>query len=385
MTNAIGPLIPADERLCHQITDTFAVVASTDFAWTEKVCAMAAARDGSLQLAFGLGKYTNRNVMDAYAGVSRGVEQIDRARQPAAITRSGQRPPSGRSATRSSSLLQQIRFVLEPNDVQPIAFDWLFEARPSAAVRGSDAPPRRLIVCRPSWFAITRSALLRLARGRRRTHRHHARQWVSTRDHSWGVRYGVGTEPNDLEPPGDDPHSAYHFFWTPSLLERSDGSVYGVFMAMNHFRGTGYDHKTIRGTIEHPDGSVDQMANIIPELHYDPVNRRLLGGQVHCTMNDGSSRTLQVDVVSDTGFHLGTGLYFGFNGHHHGEWRGKLHIEGERIDDCASPGNAAACTRFETRWCASPMCWGRGGLWQWQPIAMGSLPELGLDASTSFT
>ena len=38
----------------------------------EKVCAMAAARDGSLQLGFGLGKYTNRNVIDGYAGVSRG-------------------------------------------------------------------------------------------------------------------------------------------------------------------------------------------------------------------------------------------------------------------------------------------------------------------------
>ncbi len=26
MTNPIGPLVPADEGLCHQITDTFAVV-----------------------------------------------------------------------------------------------------------------------------------------------------------------------------------------------------------------------------------------------------------------------------------------------------------------------------------------------------------------------
>ena len=37
---------------------------------------MAMARDGSLQIGFGLGKYTNRNVMDGYAALSRGREQL---------------------------------------------------------------------------------------------------------------------------------------------------------------------------------------------------------------------------------------------------------------------------------------------------------------------
>ena len=59
----------------HQISDTFATVQQSDRSWTEKVCLSVGANDGSLQLGFGLGKYLNRNVMDAYAGVSRGVEQ----------------------------------------------------------------------------------------------------------------------------------------------------------------------------------------------------------------------------------------------------------------------------------------------------------------------
>ena len=42
MTNPIGPLTAADEGLCHQIVDTFAVVGTSDLSWTEKVCAMAA-------------------------------------------------------------------------------------------------------------------------------------------------------------------------------------------------------------------------------------------------------------------------------------------------------------------------------------------------------
>ena len=72
---ASGPLLAADEALTHQIADTFARVAQSDRAWTEKVWLMAAARDGSLSVAFGLGKYVNRNVMDAFAGVSRQTEQ----------------------------------------------------------------------------------------------------------------------------------------------------------------------------------------------------------------------------------------------------------------------------------------------------------------------
>ena len=63
MTNPLGPLGPADERFDHQIPDTFATVATSDPSWTEKVCAMAAKRDGSLQLGFGMGKYLNLSLI----------------------------------------------------------------------------------------------------------------------------------------------------------------------------------------------------------------------------------------------------------------------------------------------------------------------------------
>ena len=76
MTNPIGQLVAEDERFNHQVADTFATVGTSDPSWTEKVCAMAMARDGSLQIGLGLGKYTNRNVIDAYCALSRGKEQL---------------------------------------------------------------------------------------------------------------------------------------------------------------------------------------------------------------------------------------------------------------------------------------------------------------------
>ena len=61
---------PLEAHTLSILVDTFATVVQTDRSWTEKVCAMACAKDGSLYLGFGLGKYTNRNVMDAFAGVA---------------------------------------------------------------------------------------------------------------------------------------------------------------------------------------------------------------------------------------------------------------------------------------------------------------------------
>lgn len=385
MTNPIGPLTAEDEGFNHQIIDTFAVVGSTDQSWTEKVCAMAAARDGSLQLGFGLGKYTNRNVMDAYAGISRGVEQIT-------VRASRQLAPEpnttiiGPIRYEIVEPLRSVRFVLEPNDVQPIAFDCLFEGvlpctfedrthiRTGYRISAELVRYHQIGRC-SGWIEVdgVRTEIT-------------PDTWVSTRDHSWGVRYGIGQEVQGLQPrPEPSPDDTYHFFWTPSYLERPDGSPYGIFMVMNHFRRPSFDQKSTFGVIEHPDGRVEQMVDIVPELTYDPVNRRLRGGRVHCTMRDGSTRTLEVEVVSDTGFHLGTGLYFGFDGHHHGDWRGVLHVEGERIDDCSTPENARRVHQIRDTVVRITDPVGGGVGWgNWQPIITGPFPELGLTAETSF-
>jgi len=382
VTNPIGPLTAEDEGFNHQIIDTFAVVAESDLAWTEKVCAMAAARDGSLQLGFGLGKYNNRNVMDAYAGVSRGVEQIT-VRSGRALGAAPNTTVIGPIRYEVVEPLRSVRFVLEPNDVQPIAFDCLFEAAlpPAFEDRTHIRVRNRISAELVRYHQIGRCSGWIEVDGERTDLS--PDRWVSTRDHSWGVRYGVGLPMSGLEPQAGS--ESYHFFWTPSYLERSDGSAYGLFMNMNHFRGPGLDHKEARGLVEHPDGRVERMTDIVPDLAYDPVNRRLRGGRVHCTMEDGSSRTIEVEVVSDTGFHLGTGLYFGFDGHHHGEWRGELHVDGERLDDCASPETAHRIHQIRDTIVRVTDAAGGGTGWgNWQPMVTGSIPELGLAADTSF-
>jgi hypothetical protein len=127
VTNPIGPLGPADEAFNHQVTDTFATVGVSDPSWTEKVCAMAARRDGTLQLGFGLGKYTNRNVLDGYGGMSRGREQIT-VRGSRRLFPEPDLTAVGPIRYEVLEPMKRVRFALAANDTQPLAFDWVFEA-----------------------------------------------------------------------------------------------------------------------------------------------------------------------------------------------------------------------------------------------------------------
>ena len=98
------------------------------------------------------------------------------------------------------------------------------------------------------------------------------------------------------------------------------------------------------------------------------------------TMEDGSVRPFQLEVPTDTGFHLGAGLYFGWQGHHHGEWRGELHVDGERLEDCRDPDVARQLHQLrDTFVVVRDLDTGAEGVGNCQPMITGSLPALGLD------
>ncbi|MFI6983117.1 hypothetical protein ACIBSV_31535 [Embleya sp. NPDC050154] len=384
MTNPIGPLTAADEGFHHQVAETFATVATTDPSWTEKVCAMAAARDGSLQLGFGLGKYANRNVMDGYAGVSRGVEQLT-VRGSRRLAPEPHTTTVGPIRYEVVEPLKVVRFVLEANAAQPIAFDWTFEAVVPAVCEDRTHNRRSY----RTTADLVRYHQTGVASGWVEVDGERTEitpdTWVSTRDHSWGTRYDVGTPATDLEPTGMPASTSFRMIWAPILMERQDGSRYALFLHYQITRAPGFVQKRVMGGVEHPDGRVDAWADLVPNLSYDPVNRRLRGGRLHATMADGSARPLEIEVVSATGFHLGAGLYFGLDGRHHGEWRGELHVEGERIADCSTPEQARRLHQIrDTVVRVTDPVGGGVGWGNCQPIVTGADQESGLTAESSF-
>jgi hypothetical protein len=382
-----GPLVPADEWFTHQIVETQAFVAHSDRSWTEKVCAMTAARDGSLQAGFGVGKYTNRGVFDGYASVSRGKQQW--------TVRASRRLSDDPGLLGAGPLgydilepLKTIRFSCAANDAVPISFDWTFtavvppvlEARDHSRARGGYRLDTDLLRYHQTGLA---AGWIEVEGERTEIT---ADDWFATRDHSWGVRHDVGQPPTDLEPSyGFGPGVQFQFSWSPMLLQRPDGSQYALHHQYRATRAFGYEERRFEGTVEAPDGTIEPMASLVPELRYDTGNRRVLGGMLHFTMADGSSRPVSVEALGDTGTHLGVGLYFGWDGHHHGDWRGALHVEGERLDDCTDPAEAPRLHQIRDAVMRVEDPVGGGSGWcNLQTIIVGEWPELGLDASTSF-
>jgi len=381
MPGTIGPLLPSDERFDHQIVDTFATVAQTDLAWTEKVCGMACAKDGSLQVGFGFGKYPNRNVMDAYGGVSQGVGQWT-VRASRRLAPDPETMRIGPLAYEVVEPLKKVRVRLERTDVQPIAFELLFEGAVPCFLEDREdwrVPSGYRQQAHQIRYHQTGVATGWVELDGKRTAIDPTR-WVSTRDHSWGVRPDVGVQPSDVEAQERPANLRVLAIWNPVLLERPDGSHYALHHYLRRIEIPGvYRDDRFQGGIEHADGRKEFFAALRPEVRFHPVNRRFQGGRFQFTLADGSARPVDVEVVSETGFHLGTGLYHGFDGHHHGSFRGDLEVDGEHVADCSERKSAERV--HQIRDCVVRLrdpAGGGVGIGNCQTVAVGAWPELGL-------
>ncbi len=382
-----GPLVEADEAFTHQIVETHAHVAEADRSWTEKVCAMAAARDGHLQVGIGVGKYTNRNVFDGYASVSRGREQWT-VRASRRLSDDPSTPSVGPISYAVVEPLRRVVFSCAVTDVAPVGFEWEFESVVQAQLENRDRSHSRrgyrlesdLLryhqVGVPSGWVEVDGERVDIEPS----------SWFTTHDHSWGIRHDVGLAPTDIESSdGLVPGVSFRFSWSPMLLERPDGSRYALHHQHRHLRAFGYEEQRMEGTVEEPDGSVQRIASLRSELTFDPSNRRVRGGTIVFIMEDGTERPITVRALGDTGVHLGLGLYMGLDGHHHGEWRGPLHVEGEYVPDCTDPQAARRIHQIRDAVVVVDDPFGGGKGWaNLQTTVVGAWPDLGLDVASSF-
>jgi hypothetical protein len=386
MTPNIGKLVAVDEGLHHQIVDSFATVAESDLSWTEKVWVSIPKKDGSLQIDFGLGRYQNRNVMDGFAGISRGKEQwtVRASRELASAPTTTAVGPLTYSVIEP---LGSVRFRLAENDVLPLAFDVTFEKklppffedrhmqRDEQAFRVVSNVVRYHQAGSVSGWVSIEGKREDLAPDR----------WYAFRDHSWGVRLDVGAPPTDLRPARDFGErefggSSFLLHWTPMMLERPDGTRYEFHYYLQMRGGRPF---YFSGYLNHADGTQERVGRVRPELQYDDRTRRPRKGILHFDLLSGETRSVALEVVGESGFHLGTALYLGFDGKKHGMWRGPLHVDGERIADTTD--DATLRRIHQLRDSIIRVREGDAeGYGIFESIATGAWPDLGLSAGTSF-
>ncbi|GAB34890.1 hypothetical protein [Gordonia otitidis] len=269
---------PSDEFLIHQTAETFATVSQADYSWTEKVWLSMFARDGSLQIDFGLGKYINRNVFDGFAGISRGVEQIT-VRASREYDDDPERLGVGPIDYEIIEPMRALRCTLRENDVQPLSFDVVFTPimapflERKDAQRGSDgfrvaSDLRRFhqLGTVSGWVEVD---------GKRTDITDET--WLGYRDRSWGVRMDVGSPAPDVKAP-DRMNQNFILTWSPMYFEPADGS--DPYEIHHYLQWVDGEVHYFSGFLNHADGSQQSLYGIADDLKYDVQTRRLLGGTI---------------------------------------------------------------------------------------------------------
>ncbi|MGX7927124.1 hypothetical protein ACWPMX_11210 [Tsuneonella sp. HG094] len=332
----IGMITALDEMLNHQIVDTFATASTSDHSWTEKIWSAIVRKDGALGVDFGLGRYHNRGVLDGWAAVSRGSEQWTvrangELRDDPTITHVG---PIKYDVIEP---LKQVRYRLDRNSEQPIAYDITFTAemppffekrhrqRERDGFRvGSDVIRYHQIGVPEGWIEIEGERIEIVSD-----------EWTEYRDHSWGTRLDVGAHNADIRSSADFGdvrfgEGEFELIWSPFMLVKPNGEKYAFHFYYQTKQGRVFYSS---GYLNRPDGTQETVARVRPELDFDDYTRRLKGGRVHFDMLQGGTHTVEVEVVGTSGVHLGPGLYLGFDGRKHGSWMGELTVEGEKFAD----------------------------------------------------
>jgi len=330
----IGALTPADEFLNHQIADTFATVMPSDLNWTQKIWAALVRKDGTMSVSFGLGKYHNRNVMDAFAGIATADQQWT-VRASRRLNTDFETMAVGPIHYEIVEPLTKIRFRLDANKTQPIAFDILFEAElpPYFEKRNHRRSGPRVTMDVVRYHQAGKLSGWVEINGQRESVDDN---WFGMRDHSWGTRgTGIGARLSDLQP--GQVLNEMGLLWGPWLLKRPDGSAYELMHFWVNSSSWKYlsAHQNEAGA---RPGEIRQteIVEMTPNVRFDPKTRRFLGGTYAIALATGERRTIEVTPVGDTAFHLRTGEYEGWKGHYHGSWRGDYHEDGEHIASIAA-------------------------------------------------
>ena len=261
----LGPLVPADETFHHQIADTFATVSQSDRSWTEKVCAMAARKDGTIGLGVRHGEVHEprrarcvRRREPRDGAVDRALESPSRARRRAPRDRSdplrGARAAASWCGSRSrpTTWCRSASSGRSPGRCRVRSRTRSTTGRRDGLRLDADIVRYHQIGTAAGWVEVD---------GER--HELDDATSVSTRDHSWGVRYQVGAPVADVEDAPRPTSVSTTVIWSPMLLERADGTRYGLHLYYQRHGVAGWERVELQGGIEHPDGQREPFVALV--------------------------------------------------------------------------------------------------------------------------
>lgn len=330
-------IIPQDDLIGHQLPTSFAYAGTSDPTWMERLWYSAhPVPGGDVILNIGCGYHPNRNVFDAHAGITVGTRQHNlRFSQ-----RLGANPLSATIGPLRFQVLEGLRrhrLVLEPNEAG-LSFDLEFSSGLNPHEESRHTVRRNLRL----QHDITRYQQSGRYSGWVKLHDTHydlaADPWWGQRDHSWGLRRELRTDP--AHPPMSE-YPPHLFTW---LVAQFDDCALHLFMQESEPGKPLYLTGELAFSQDLPRDGQWVIKNVEHDLRWanDPHGQTVESGTLIVTFANGQSRKFTLRALPARYFLKG-GMYGGYRGWFQGDDKGPHHFEHD-VWDLSDAG-----TRLEAR------------------------------------
>lgn len=319
-------LTPQDDFIGHQLPTTYDHVGTSDPSWMERIWYTGhPAPAGDLIFDIGLGYYPNKNVMDAFAGITvdnvmHNVRMSRRLRPDPLLTRVGP------LQIRILEGLRHHRVTLE-DDGSGLSFDIEFHATMNPHEEEPHFRRRHGRVAENIARAqqVGRYSGWIKAAGKRFDLTPEV--WWGQRDRSWGVRAELRSDetspPLTFWPP---------LFWSWTTVQFADHGLQWYF----NERAPG-DPMYLTGEEVLPLGQRADRGRRIKAIAHeiewadDPMGQTIERAEFDLTFANGSTKRVDIRMLPGR-YYLKSGLYGGLRGWAHGDDKGTLHVEQDRWD-----------------------------------------------------
>ncbi|NWK98307.1 hypothetical protein DM806_22090 [Sphingobium lactosutens] len=325
-------LTALDETLFHQSTEVMAHTTISDHRFFDRIVIGCHAPDGNLGLVTSFGVYKNNNVMDGFAMIQQGAKRQYNHRYSRSLWPDVEPTVLGPLSHKVIEPMKRLRIALEPGDY-PGAYDLEWEAIAPAHLEERHFTRFDGRIVRDhmrfdqhgkmnGWISVNGEKT-------------EVKDWFTWRDHSWGVRAGVGGfetfTGRKLDPASqavsdmDTGHMIIVLWWATD-------TTCALFQVQENGNGerTYLDGQITSLTGDHPPLNIVDVRH---DYKLIPGKRVYEAGTLELRTEDGQSWTVEVEAIGRAWAYKGSGYDSGYNDEKGlGVWRGQWLEEYDQYD-----------------------------------------------------
>jgi len=329
-----------DEYPFHQAPTPFDIPATSDVHFNDGYFCAAFAQDW--YVVAGLRLHPNMNVIDGFAGLARGGEQRV-LRTSRALRPGSQELEVGPLRIDIRRPLQEVALTLGDNEGS-FTFELTYEAVGAPFLEEPYRNRRhgRLIHDMVRYTQVCRATGWVRCDGETVS----ADRWHAIRDHSWGIRAGMGPPTRHGGVERDETEIDWRRFrlWVPFGAEGHSG----FFNTHEDENGAALDFE---GRLDFPDGTAVALQAVRHALRYAPGTKNVVGGTFALQDAGGAWREYQIEAAGTPADVQGLGYYGGWrDGGSAGLYRGPGPIvEVDRYPSAAALGKTGLLSLPEAK------------------------------------